>query len=72
MLEIINVQVEELENAGCNNGNYPEYSVKTSDGQIFHGITCRCGSGCSCTDRLPSVGMVFQSDEEFEEFRRVS
>jgi hypothetical protein len=45
------LEIEELENAGCNNGNYPSYTVKDQNGTIVaQGVSCRCGRGCSETD----------------------
>ena len=48
------VIVEALQDAGCNNGRYPEYRVfRVGDGKaVAAGITCRCGRGCSGTDDL--------------------
>lgn len=45
------VYVENLKNAGCNNGNYPKYEIRTGDRVVKSGITCRCGAGCMGTDR---------------------
>ena len=55
-MKVTNVFVEELENAGCNNGNYPEFTATLEDGTVVTGVTCRCGNGCSGTERLPKVG----------------
>ena len=47
------LEVEVLENAGCNNGNYPSYRVLNLDGEVVEGgITCNCGKGCSDTDDI--------------------
>ena len=60
---IIDVDVEELDNAGCNNGNYPDVAITLSDGSVLHGKTCNCGRGCSNTWRIPDVGMKFVNKE---------
>ena len=67
-MRVINITVEELENPGCNNGNYPEYTVTFDTGENLSGITCRCGNGCSGTDRLPKVGQEFTSWNDFQEY----
>jgi hypothetical protein len=46
------VIVEALEDAGCNNGRYPEYRVMVDGKVVAAGVTCRCGRGCSGTDDL--------------------
>ena len=71
MVKIEKVIVESLENAGCNNGNYPNYTVlfineDTKRVEKFEGMTCRCGNGCSETDRLPREGMEFYNMKEYE------
>lgn len=70
MLKIIKIEIEEIENPGCNNGNYPEYTIYFDNGEKYSGVTCRCGAGCSGTDciRDLEVGMEFDSIEDFEEF----
>jgi hypothetical protein len=46
------VKIESIENQGCNNGNYPAiYNKKTGE---YLGNTCRCGRGCSDTEKLYS------------------
>lgn len=49
LLKVKTLEIENLENAGCNNGNYPTFTAVTFDGKQISGITCRCGSGCSGT-----------------------
>ena len=70
MLVIKSIEIEEIENAGCNNGNYPEYTVYFSNGEKYTSITCRCLKGCSGTDRIIGLkpGMCFASIEDFEDF----
>ena len=70
MLKIIRIEVEEIENAGCNNGNYPGYTVYFDNGEKYTGVTCRCGAGCNGTDSICDleIGMEFDSIEDFEEF----
>lgn len=58
-IEILNYQEEspDNENAGCNNGNYPLWSgIDAETGNPLNGLTCRCGNGCSGTDRIVSDG----------------
>lgn len=59
MKKIISVEIENIDNPGCNNGNYPEMVVTAEDGRVYHGMTCRCGNGCSDTDRVPEIGADF-------------
>lgn len=70
MLKITKIEVETLENAGCNNGNYPEYTLYFENGKTYTGITCRCHAGCSGTDNIRNikVGMEFADFEEIDEF----
>lgn len=49
LVQVESLEIENLENAGCNNGNYPLFTAKTVDGEIIHGMTCSCGAGCSNT-----------------------
>ena len=50
--------IEELENAGCNNGNYPKYEIQNEKGEtIKKGITCNCHKGCSNTDNVSYIKM---------------
>ena len=61
---IKNIEIEQLVNAGCNNGNYPQMEIHLSNGDIVPSMTCRCGNGCSGTDRVPEIG---ESWEEYLE-----
>jgi hypothetical protein len=46
----IYINVESMENEGCNNGNYPAiYNRETGE---YLGNVCRCGRGCSNTEKL--------------------
>ena len=56
MKKNINFEQEEMENAGCNNGNYPAWTGVTEDGKKIGGISCRCCAGCSNTDRFKVIG----------------
>lgn len=51
-LEVKTLEIENLENAGCNNGNYPHYTSCTLGGHIISGITCNCGRGCHGMDQV--------------------
>jgi hypothetical protein len=52
-VEIVEYREEEMENAGCNNGNYPEWAgLDAETGDALSGDTCRCHSGCSGTDQI--------------------
>lgn len=70
MIKIRRIEVEDLENAGCNNGNYPEYTVYFDNGEKYNGVTCRCGAGCSGMDRICKLrnGMDFESMDDFVDF----
>lgn len=46
----IYVEIQYLENEGCNNGNYPKIFNKETGECI--GNTCKCGKGCSNTTRV--------------------
>lgn len=75
MVKILAINVEDLEGAGCDNGNYPEYKMTIDiDGKIDHieGLTCRCRHGCSGTDALPEVGQEFEDACELVCFMRES
>jgi hypothetical protein len=52
---IINITIEHLDEAGCNNGNYPAWEGTLPDGTKTGGVTCRCMGGCSNTDRFEDV-----------------
>lgn len=64
-IKILGIVVEDLDNAGCNNGNYPYVTIKTNRGD-WHGDTCNCGRGCSGTWNINNleVGMEFANDNE--------
>lgn len=64
-MKVKNIYIEDLQDAGCNNGNYPRYIVEFDNGHTHAGITCRCGSGCSNTNRLPEDGQEFDSINDF-------
>jgi hypothetical protein len=49
-MKIKSIEIESTENAGCNNGNYPEYKITLEGGTTVTGITCACGKGCANTD----------------------
>ena len=68
MIEVTNIIMRPINDPGCNNGNYPEYVMGLSNGEILNVITCRCGNGCSNTDRLPKIGMVFANEQELNDF----
>ena len=71
MVKVKNVKVLDMENMGCNNGNYPTYIVTFTNGNQASGLTCRCGNGCSNTDRLPSEGMTFDSEQGLREWQEL-
>lgn len=64
-IKILGIEVEDMDNAGCNNGNYPMITIKTNHGD-WHGDTCNCGKGCSGTWNISNleVGMEFANDNE--------
>ena len=62
MITVKDIIIQELDNAGCNNGQYPKVHVTTSEGFI-RGYTCRCGKGCSGTWNINriAIGDTFPS-----------
>jgi len=73
MIKVIGIAVEEEDNPGCNNGNYPHFRMALNcDGRLefYDGNTCRCHKGCSNTDRLPSEGQVFTNMNRLLAFMR--
>ena len=69
MIKIVDINLETIENAGCNNGNYPGFAVLFDDDSVAGGSTCRCGNGCSDTDKLPVIGMEFASLDEYYDWQ---
>ena len=67
-MKVIKIEFEQMDNAGCNNGNYPEYTVSFDDGTGYTGITCRCGRGCHGLDRIPEINQVFMNISDFWDF----
>ena len=68
MLKVKSIRVEELYNGGCNNGNYPRYTIILDNDLQVMGMTCNCSRGCSNTDRLPSEGAVFKSEQDLRKY----
>ena len=68
MMKVTKVEIEPMENAGCNNGNYPTVTVTFSDGEEYSAFTCRCHKGCSGTIRVPKVGMKFNDIHDFIDY----
>lgn len=66
-MKITNIEYQETSNAGCNNGNYIPYTVTFDNGEVYESETCRCGNGCSGTDRTNhlEIGMEFANWDEF-------
>jgi hypothetical protein len=48
---VYDLEVENLQNAGCTNGQYPRWWGRI-DGHDVSGVTCNCRRGCSNTDCL--------------------
>lgn len=58
-INIIGVEIEIIENPGCNNGNYPKWAgTNTYTGHKVSGKTCNCLCGCSGTDRLENYDYI--------------
>ena len=66
MKKVISVSIERLDNAGCNNGNYPHAEITLSNGESFTIQVCSCGHGCSNTDVCPEIGQIYQ-EENYQE-----
>lgn len=68
MIKVKSVTIEDLGNAGCNNGNYPKVTVHTTNGD-YHGLTCNCNRGCSNTWNVSGIeGKEFPDEEELLEY----
>lgn len=71
MIKVKEIILDEIENEGCNNGNYPHFEMLLDvDGRTmyYESNTCRCRKGCSNTSRLPEVGQTFRDAEEMYQF----
>lgn len=66
-VKVISIIVDDIENRGCNNGNYPGCTIYTNVGK-FHGKTCACQRGCSNTWCLPAKGEEFESEDVFWDY----
>ena len=72
MIKVKSVIIEELENPGCNNGNYPMVSVHTTNGD-YHGLTCNCRKGCAIPGMfLTSKVKSFQMKKNFLNILNIS
>lgn len=67
-IRIIKIEIEENPNCGCNNGKFENFCVTFDNGTQYNGYTCRCGNGCSNSDRLPEVGMEFDNKRHFYDY----
>lgn len=67
-MKLVKIEIEQMGSAGCNNGNYPNYKATFDNGETYEGAACACQSGCSGTDRLPSIGSEFESIKQFSEY----
>lgn len=60
MVELHDVEIEDMQNTGCNNGQYPAFTARLADGTKISGTVCGCRRGCSNTDRLEYIdGKVY-------------
>ena len=59
--------IEDIENPGCNNGNYPEYRILFHGEVVKEGLTCGCGRGCANTDCISDRWGYHDTD--IEEYR---
>ena len=70
MIKIKKIEIEALENAGCNNGNFPSVEITFDNGKTYHDITCRCHRGCAntlCVENF-NEGDEFQDYEAFLDY----
>ena len=70
MIKIKKIEIEALENAGCNNGNCPSVEITFDNGKFYHDITCRCHRGCAntlCVENFVD-GDEFQDYEAFLDY----
>ena len=68
MLRVWKIRVEDIENPGCNNGNYPRFYLEFENGAYYYGRTCNCERGCSNTSRLPHICQEFKDWQEFVDY----
>ena len=68
MLKVKDIIIERVDNAGCNNGNYPKVSIVLGSGETLTGRTCNCNRGCSGTWCLPRIGCVFADMDDLHEY----
>ena len=64
-VRVTRLEIEEIDDPGCNNGHYPAYKLtyvyKGNEHEIS-GSTCRCRKGCSNTDCVADLeGRTFPS-----------
>lgn len=50
------LKIEEMENKGCDNGNYPSFTTMGVNGKMYSGKVCRCQNGCSNTTKIYREG----------------
>ena len=72
MLTVINIQFKYPDNAGCNNGNYGDFTLMLDNNMIIKGDCCACLNGCSNTERPPSVGMTFKDEKDLFNYMNVN
>ena len=70
MIKVLNISVEEIKNAACNDVNYPYAVIELSNGKTLRGCTCGCRCGCDNTWRLPFIGAQFDSMDNLYRFLR--
>ena len=73
MIKIIDIQVEDMDNAGCNNGNYPTARIVYTGGKIAPVMTmevqtCGCHKGCHGLACLPTIGQTFKSFKDLNDW----
>lgn len=62
---------EPLQELSCSGGNWGFGKIVCEDSEGFLVVPayfCRCHSGCGNTDRIPTIGMVFASRADLQEF----
>lgn len=61
MVTIKDIKIENLKNAGCNNGNYPAVVITLSSGETLEGNTCGCGRGCANTWNVDALEQILET-----------
>ena len=75
MFKVKDMRFDEPENIGCNNGVYGNGEIifeERVNGKVnsipVSVTTCKCHHGCNGTNRIPEIGMTFDSLLDFWDY----